>query len=1186
MMKIVNFIKQRWFISLLGIIGLGLLIWFVGPLFAFAGYEPLEPEKRRVGLIIFIAILWLAIRIGSYFTAKRQNNQVLAAMAATPYPTLSPDEQASRDELQTLQERMQEALAMLKKAHLGGRFGRQFLYQLPWYIIIGPPGSGKSTLLKTSDLKFPLSDRYGKDAIRGVGGTRNCDWWFAEEAVLLDTAGRYTTQDSHQPVDQAAWLGFLDLLKKHRGRRPVNGAIVAISIADLLEQNKAEQHAHALAIRKRIQELHERFNMRFPVYLLFTKCDLLAGFMEYFDDIDRDKRAQVWGMTFKLEDDTNTNTFEQFPAEFDLLAQRLQNQLLEKLERERGSERRNFIYTFPQQYGSLRDLIHPFLNEIFQSTRYEHTVMLRGIYFTSATQEGSPIDRIMGSLANSFGLDRQNLAATTTPGKSFFINRLLSDVIFAEAGLAGANLKLENKRAWLQRGAFVAVAVVTLLMSLVWLTSFARNKAYIQAVAEQTKTLQLSVNKINLEESDPLPPLPLLDKARNIPGGYADRQNGTPWTLNFGLYQGDKLGDAAIYLYRKLLKDVFLSRLMLRIEQQLQSNANNSDYLYEALKIYLMLGDAEHYDPKAIRSWITLDWQHNLPIDVINEQRQTLTEHLNTLFEVRPAPLPRPLDTALIQQTRDILANTAVAERVYARLKLELNNADIADFRVSEKAGRDAPLVLSNKSGDLFTKSIPGLYTCAGYQDVFLKNSARLIDQQTAESWVLGTKQAARLTDAELKTLRENVLKHYFEDYIQQWDGLLSDIQIKPFSSQTQMIEVLNIIAGENSPLRLLLQAADRETSFACLAEKDKSLLDKAGEKLNTARSTLDIIIGSTPEARSSTPPAITTNLVTDHFKELHELVLSKEGAPPPLDRSLAVLYELYVYLNSLSHASGEELPKKQRAESLQVIDKVKLEGKRTPFPVNKMLDNIATGSNNLVSGGFKKYVNDMWRSSVLPFCQKAIQGLYPIYNSSREITYEDFTYFFGPGGLMDEFFNKYLAASVEKSGQNWTWNAQGAAGSDISDAALSQFQLADTIKNIFFRMGKQAPAVSFKLNPISMSPDITIFILDVDGQKLTYDHGPVRPVSMKWPGPNDSGQVSIQLLPPLPDNSGLSKVGPWALFRLFDAAQISKTSDPTLFIMTFKIQKREAKFELRASSAVNPFQLSDLRAFRCLPNL
>ncbi len=94
--------------------------------------------------------------------------------------------------------------------------GQRYLYELPWYVIIGAPGSGKTTALLNSGLEFPLAASMGDAAIRGVGGTRNCDWWFTTEAVLIDTAGRYTTQDSEREIDRKAWSGFLDLIKKSR----------------------------------------------------------------------------------------------------------------------------------------------------------------------------------------------------------------------------------------------------------------------------------------------------------------------------------------------------------------------------------------------------------------------------------------------------------------------------------------------------------------------------------------------------------------------------------------------------------------------------------------------------------------------------------------------------------------------------------------------------------------------------------------------------------------------------------------------------------------------------------------------------------------------------------------------------------------------------------------------------------
>ncbi len=1188
MKKLINFFKQRWLISLLGILALSLFIWFLGPFFAFADYQPLAPESSRFILIGLIIIIWLMIQTGAFFKKMRLNSKVLAAMMAQDEPQTSPVEQASQEELQLLKGRMRDALEVLKKTRLGGRSGRQFLYQLPWYIIIGPPGSGKTTLLRNSNLKFPLADKYGKGAIQGVSGTRNCDWWFTEEAVLLDTAGRYTTQDSDQQIDQSAWLGFLDLLKKYRRRRPINGAIIAVSITDLLEKNKEQQREYADNIRHRIQELHQRFGIRFPVYFLFTKCDLLAGFMEYFDELNYELRDQVWGVTFQLAEDPKHNTVDQFETEFAALEQRLHNQVVDKLERERGGDRRNLIYTFPHQFSSLNNLLRSFLDDIFSSTHYDLTVMLRGVYFTSATQEGSPIDRIMGSLAQNFGLDRQSIAAATTQGKSFFINRLLSDVIFQESGLAGTNLKFENKRAWLQRLALAGVFAITTLIAVVWFGSYFQNQAYIDDVSAQTSALKTTVDdEFEPTQDNPLLVLEMLNKARNIPGGYADRNKDISWSLKFGLYQGDKLGGAAISLYQKLLKKVFLPRLMARLEQQLQENAYNPDYLYEALKVYLMLADDEHYDHNFVYNWITLDWKHNLPQDLSNEQRQSLTNHLNALDDFRPIHLPRPLNSELIAQTRQILAQQVLSERIYTLLKLEMSDSSVADFRVSDKAGRDALLVLSSKTGNLANKSIPGLFTCEGYDNLFIKNNARLTKRLIGENWVLGKKQNLLLSSEDFLKLRQEVLQLYLKDYIKHWDSFLNDLRVKPFTSQLQMVEVLNIISSKHSPIRQLLVSVDKETSMSCLNKTDASFLDKAGARLGTARSTLEKIMSRSPDTKAIIAPQITTNMVTEHFKELHQLVQSIEGAPPALDRPLALLNELYLYLNSISHASGDELILEQRKQIIQIIDKVKVEGKRNPFPLNKIMSNIAHDSHSLVSGGVSKYLNSMWKASVLPFCKKAIQGLYPINaHGTREITYEDFTYFFAPGGLMDNFFNKYLAASVDRGGQNWRWNKVGDEKAGISYAALKQFQRADRIKNIFFRMGRQTPRVSFKLKPMSMSPEITKFMLDVDGQILSYSHGPVRPVPMTWPGANNSGQVRLQFLPPQGGFSGFTKEGPWALFQLFDLAGITPTSNPTIFHIIFKIQDRHAEFELQASSAINPFQQSDLKSFRCPENL
>ena len=142
----------------------------------------------------------------------------------------------------------------------------------------------------------------------GVGGTRNCDWWFTDQAVLLDTAGRYTTQDSNSTVDKAAWLGFLDLLKKQRSRRPDRWRFHRHQPVRPAAGQRGRARRPCCGDSPRIQELYTQLGVRFPIYLMLTKLDLVPGFMEFFDNLSKEDRAQVWGMTFALDDGKNSDS--------------------------------------------------------------------------------------------------------------------------------------------------------------------------------------------------------------------------------------------------------------------------------------------------------------------------------------------------------------------------------------------------------------------------------------------------------------------------------------------------------------------------------------------------------------------------------------------------------------------------------------------------------------------------------------------------------------------------------------------------------------------------------------------------------------------------------------------------------------------------------------------------------------
>lgn len=1183
MKKIIGLLKQRWLITLFGIIALALFIWYLGPLFGFGQSRPFEAKSHRLIAIGILFLIWAISRGVMFWRARRRNSEMMAGISAQSkeIPDISPDEQASQEELEALKEKMEQAIAALKKARLGGG-GRQFLYQLPWYIIIGPPGCGKTTLLRNSNLKFALEEEFGKSAIKGVGGTRNCDWWFAEDAVLLDTAGRYATQDSHQELDRESWLGFLSMLKKYRRRRPVNGLIVAISISDLMAQTSEERHAHAQAIQSRIQELYEQLGVQVPIYVLLTKFDLLHGFMEYFEELDQNERAQVWGATFDLETSQSGAT-EYLDDELSGLEQRLHSQLLQKMDRQRSRQRREAIYTFPQQFSALRGTISNFVKQIFDQSRFQQPVKLRGLYFTSATQEGSPIDRIMGALASNFGIDRQAVAPPAEHGKSFFINRLLSEVIFNESGLVGSDPKAEKRIKLIRYGAFGGIFILFLLISGLLINAYFNSSGHIEVVQQQAEELQLELQAVPSGQWDPFTVLPILDKARSLTAVDDSDSRNTGWSFN--LSQHDKLDQAASSLYEKLLREILLPSVMTRMEQYISQSSQDSDALFAALRSYLMLSHEymEHYNGNDLQGWVAIELFGESVNAITNSQRESLDRHLASLFDARPAPLPRALDGGLVDSARAQLIRIPLDQRVYGELKKRLTRDDPSPFRISDAAGRSAPLVFRRKSGKPLNEGLNTLFTYDGYHRLFLPKSEQLTRQLASSSWVLGEQYQINTSDDEFELLRHRVHRRYLDDFVQHWRQLLADLTIQPFTSVEHAAEVLGIVSSEQSPLLQLLSAVAKETSLFPTTEQ-MAPGGQVGGTFDFIQKRWRSLSKALTDNSSEELTRFDTARVTIVFNELNKLVHQSGDAPLPVEGLIALLNELFLELTSLTQTSSKELVEVKRKQISQVLKKVQNAAKQYPYPLDSMLSAITNDSASLIQGNVCQHIQKVWESSVLNFCSVAIANRYPITQTQKqEITPEDFGRFFGQDGIMDQFFQQYLAANVDRSQSQWRWIQQDDAGGCASEKSLRQFKRAQNIRNSFFNLGSQTPSLGFSLKPISMSPEITHLNLTIDGQQLSYAHGPVVTTPMTWPGPANTGQVSLQFLPRLAGRtSSLTFASPWALFRLFDQATMSRGARSEQFLLDFSIGGRNVRFELRANSAINPFKLNDLYYFRC----
>src|ERR1700730_977844 len=455
------------------LVGIGLtsvcaLIYLAGPLISIGGWRPFENYIVREIAILVVAAAFASVMAFNWKRRKKATAKIAEGIATADKVD---------DDADVLKDRMKDALATLKTAS-GGK--SDFLYDLPWYVLIGPPGSGKTTALINSGLKFPLSRGATPAAIAGVGGTRYCDWWFTEDAVMIDTAGRYTTHDSDATADKQSWLAFLDLLKKNRPRQPINGVLVAISLEDLMTLAPADIAAHANAIRARLLELHERLKVDFPVYALFTKGDLVAGFPEYFLTLSDQGRRQVWGATFQTDDKT-LNLVGDIPKEFDDLVERLNQELTDRLQEEPTPSNRVLLYGFPTQIAALKRPIFDFLNQIFEPTRYHANATLRGFYFTSGTQHGTPIDRLIGALAKSFGAEQVTAQAYSGLGKSFFLTDLILKVILGEAAWVSTDRAAVRRARIIKACLYSTLALFAVAMKGLWWVSYTHNRNLITA---------------------------------------------------------------------------------------------------------------------------------------------------------------------------------------------------------------------------------------------------------------------------------------------------------------------------------------------------------------------------------------------------------------------------------------------------------------------------------------------------------------------------------------------------------------------------------------------------------------------------------------------------------------------------------------------------------------------------------
>lgn len=539
----------------------------------------------------------------------------------------------------TLRELAGESLKKTVRRLIGPR-------DLPLYILIGPPGAGKSTLVANSGLTHPLDQKRSEAAAKKVGGIRDCDWWFTDRTLLLDTAGRYTTQDGFSASDASGWGTFVQMLRKHRAGQPLNGVIVALSAVDLLTSTEIARDAQVKAVRRQLAQLSRQLQCDFPVYFLVTKCDLVGGFCSFFADLPEAARSQEWGVTFSPDASESGRAAALFASEVQLLLRRVQSRMIGRMQAERNPQDLVGNLAFPQQLTLLTSSCGDFLQRVWLS-KFDNGVMLRGAYFTSATQEGTPIDPLLTSVQQTFGMGAPVTPTKLGPDSPFFLTRLLQQVILRDAG---AHRRPRARKPALHPAAYVVCALVSLLVFAGLFASYKANAHYFENVSRAAAGLRATEPDRGKEGEWPAVFLPRLDALRAVVDAAENYQSDVPWSRQMGLYASSSLRVSARDAYVRELNRILPRDLTERFEQELRASVTAADDRIQLRKAYLMLGNASRRDPKFLGTMAGLEWRRAYPADEATARR--LAEHFKQLFVGGDHLTAQMIDPSLLEHAR------------------------------------------------------------------------------------------------------------------------------------------------------------------------------------------------------------------------------------------------------------------------------------------------------------------------------------------------------------------------------------------------------------------------------------------------------------------------------------------------------------------------------------------------------
>ncbi len=1026
-----------------------------------------------------------------------------------------------------------EFLAAIERLKTSKRGGKAVLSTLPWYMVVGPSDAGKSVMLSHSGLQFALTDdRKRGRSVRGVGGTRSFEWWLTHEAVLLDMSGRMVGS-AGAFEDTGDWGEFLDVLRRQRPQKPLNGVIVVMPVDQIADRPDAQIEKQAGAIRDRIQEVIRHLGVVFPVYVVFTKCDLVAGFAEFFASLGQAERDQPWGATIALDRASADAAESLFDSEFAVLQAALADRRMARLPDVPDPLQRARAFAFPAQMERIRPGMRRFLRVLFAEDASEKDQPLfRGFYFAAGDVQGTPVDRVLEPAARAMG---STLGASVPPQLSpgaWFVHELLTGVVFEDAALVTTSrgqAERQKMGRWLALGLMgvVLLAFLILFSTLSWVN---------QRLVGDTKKAAQELDqhaRSNAELTTNLDDLEALRARLAVVDSL--KEKGAPWYRVVGAWSGGPVRDPALELYTKKCIELLIAPAREAMEVDLDSLATNWSgefaHGYSTFRAWWLLGTPGQLTPDdapiltRVLQGIEVPKVRAYGADVRDRVNGEIAAQVDFLC-AHPKYLEREymptVNEQLLLRMKRMLASKWESASFYRTM--------IDDVRAQTHSTGVAALT-DNSRLLVGTAEVQGPFTKAGWEKEIRPRIAMWRNQMTRDG---------QLRDAfggHSPDLGSDLLNAYAADYSQQWVALLRGTRGAHQGSQpATVVEDLRGLAANDTPLLLLLGRASEQLSFA---EDPTSPLGRVQSGFAMLHDFAKVPAGGAiGQALSSGMRIFQKNDPLDHsgLVSVRYLGQLNEAQKALADKAKPGV-DLAQYLALFS------TPPNPVANALAWIDQQAANyasgpGRDAAVALIKLPILMCAGGGHIVADtGVVVDPPPHWNELVyMPF-QKTLADKYPFVANGPDASISDFAVFFGPTGTFWDYYKNNMSALVKENG---TLTGPTPVRKDV----LDYLKFAKTIRDAFFATNPQQPALRFSVRTSTAGYEgPQVFVshahLDVNGGLTNYSNGPPTWMPLQWPGPDAGAGATLHV----EATNGvvaepLAYPGAWGIFKLLDQGQ------------------------------------------------